>query len=89
MRVGGKIYLGVDSTLCCPTTIPQGDNALAIATPTPIFYCSCHAKNNLEHATKSTDKQEQVDKQTLHKPCPRDKSETREFEVLDTSNRMV
>jgi hypothetical protein len=38
--------------------------------------CSCCAKNNLEHASKSKNKQEQVDKQTTHRPCPKEKSES-------------
>ena len=46
----------------------QGRCALATVTLTPICYCSCRAKNNLEPASKSKNKQEQVDKQTVHRP---------------------
>ena len=41
--------------------------------------CSCCAKNNLEPASKLKNKQEQVDKQTAHRSCPRDKSDTHEL----------
>jgi hypothetical protein len=44
--------------------------ALATVTPALICYCSCRAENNLEPASKSKNKQEQVDKQTMHEPCP-------------------
>ena len=37
---------------------------------------SCCAKNNLEPASKSKNKQEQVDNQTAHRPCPKDESDT-------------
>jgi hypothetical protein len=47
------------------------------------------AKYNLEPARKSKNKQEKVDKLTVDRPCPRDKSEAHEFDILDTSNRMV
>jgi hypothetical protein len=40
--------------------------ALATVIPPPICCCSCCAKNNLEPASKSKSKQEQVDKQTVH-----------------------
>jgi hypothetical protein len=29
------------------------------------------------------------DKQTTHRPCPRDEYETQEFEVLDTTNHVA
>jgi hypothetical protein len=48
----------------------QEHYALATVTPALICCCSCHAKNSLEPASKSKNKQEQVDKQTLHEPCP-------------------
>jgi len=44
--------------------------------------CSCCAKNNLEPASKSKNKQEQVDKQTTHRPYPKDESDTHKFGVL-------
>jgi hypothetical protein len=51
--------------------------------------CSCCAKNNLEPARKLKNKQEQVDKQTAHRPCPKDKSDTHEVGVLNRANRVV
>jgi hypothetical protein len=51
--------------------------------------CSCCAKNILEPASKSKNKQEQVDKQTAHRPCPKDKSDTHEVGVLNRANRVV
>jgi len=51
--------------------------------------CSCCAKNNLEPASKSKNKQEQVYKQTAHRPCPKDKSDTHEVGVLNQANRVV
>jgi hypothetical protein len=51
--------------------------------------CSCCAKNNLEHASKSKNKQEQGDKQAAHRPCPKDKSDTHKVGVLNRANRVV
>jgi hypothetical protein len=51
--------------------------------------CSCYAKNNLEPASKLKNKQEQVDKQTAHKPCSKDKSDTHEVGVLNRANWVV
>jgi hypothetical protein len=51
--------------------------------------CSCCAKNNLEPANKSKNKQEQGDKQAAHRPCPKDKSDTHEVGVLNQANRVV
>jgi hypothetical protein len=51
--------------------------------------CSCCAKNNLELASKSKNKQEQGDKQAAHRPCPKDKSDTHEVGVLNRANRVV
>jgi hypothetical protein len=45
--------------------------ALATVTPAPICCCSCCAKNNIEPTSKSKKKQEQVDKQIVHEPCPK------------------
>ena len=47
---------------------------------------SCCAKNNLEPASKSKNKQEQVDKQTTHRPCPENESDTHKFGVLNQAN---
>ena len=51
--------------------------------------CSYCVKNNLEPASKSKNKQEQVDKQTTHRPCPKEKSDTHEVGVLNRANRVV
>jgi hypothetical protein len=51
--------------------------------------CSCCAKNNLEPASKSKNKQEQVDKQTTHRPFPKEKSNTHEVGVRNRANRVV
>jgi hypothetical protein len=51
--------------------------------------CSCCAKNNLELASKSKNKQEQGDKQVAHRPRPKDKSDTHEVGVLNRANRVV
>jgi hypothetical protein len=50
---------------------------------------SCCAKNNLEPASKSKNKQEQVDKQIAHRPCPNDKSDAHEVGVLNRANQVV
>jgi hypothetical protein len=67
----------------------QGCYALVTDTLAPICCCSCRAENNLEHASKSKNKQQQVDKQTARRPCPRDEICHHEFGVLDTSSRVV
>jgi hypothetical protein len=46
---------------------------LATITPAPIHCCSCCGKNNLEPASK----------QTAHRPCLRDESDTHEVGVLN------
>ena len=51
--------------------------------------CSCCAKNNLKPANKSKNEQEQVDKQTAHRPFPKDKSDTHKAGVLNRANRVV
>ena len=51
--------------------------------------CSCCTKNNLEPASKSKYKQEQVDKQTAHRPCPKDEFDTHKFGVLNQANWVV
>ena len=53
------------------------------------LFSSCCTKNNLEPASKSKNKQEQVDKQTAHRPCPKDKSDTHEVGVLNRANRVI
>jgi hypothetical protein len=63
----------VDSTLAVRL---QHHKGLRLGHRYTIFdlYCSCCAKNSLEPASKLKNKQKQVDKQTTHRPCPRDES---------------
>ena len=59
-------------------TTPQEVHLSDIYT-TSDLYCSCYGKNNFEPASKSKNKQEQVDKRTEHKSFPKNESDIHKF----------